>query len=122
VHGTVYKHGSVAESLYEFSGGSQDWVRDHTRIKYSYLVELRPSWPGTFCVGFNQILPAGQEIFEGVKVVAKAVQGKLKLNGRAWKRQLAGQGYEPDGATVISVDLKMWLFSSIFVMILQKLV
>lgn len=85
-------------------------------------MELRPpgfdgEHAGHFCVDFAQILPTGEEIFEGVKVVAKAVQGKIKLTGKPWKKR---QRDGTDAASVHSASLKIWVASWILLVAVQK--
>ncbi len=42
VHGTNYLVGSGADTLYPASGGSEDWAKEQAKIKFVYLLELRP--------------------------------------------------------------------------------
>jgi hypothetical protein len=72
---TKYKIGSGADALYPASGGSDDWAKDRARVKFVYLLELRPSeeeWDG-FILDEDQLLPTAEETWEGVKVVAKEI-------------------------------------------------
>jgi len=123
-NGTKYVVGSIADSLYEYSGGSQDWVKRHTKVKFSYLVELRPpgfdgEHAGHFCINSSQIVPTGQEIFEGIKVVVDAVLGKFKITGKAsWRKRVL----DPlDDAMINRCNFKLWFFFSIFIMALRHL-
>ncbi|KRY00182.1 Carboxypeptidase A1 [Trichinella pseudospiralis] len=57
------------------SGGMADWVKSATKIKYTYLIELRPDeWVyDGFILDQAQILPTARETWQGIKVVADAV-------------------------------------------------
>uniref|UniRef100_A0A0M3HR29 ShKT domain-containing protein n=1 Tax=Ascaris lumbricoides TaxID=6252 RepID=A0A0M3HR29_ASCLU len=58
-----------------YAGGSADWAKESGRVKYSYTIELRPSyfeWNG-FVLDRRQLVPTGRETFEGVKVVIDKV-------------------------------------------------
>uniref|UniRef100_A0A0K0EFJ2 Peptidyl-prolyl cis-trans isomerase n=1 Tax=Strongyloides stercoralis TaxID=6248 RepID=A0A0K0EFJ2_STRER len=83
VYGTKYKFGTGADILYPSAGGSDDWAKDKAKIKYVYLLELRPGeeeWEG-FLLDRSQLIPTGKETWEGVKVVIDAVleESKLKI-------------------------------------------
>ncbi|KRX78133.1 Carboxypeptidase A1 [Trichinella sp. T6] len=75
LYGTRYKVGSGADTLYPASGGMADWVKSATKIKYTYLIELRPDeWVyDGFILDQAQILPTARETWQGIKVVADAV-------------------------------------------------
>ncbi|KRX48922.1 Carboxypeptidase A1 [Trichinella murrelli] len=70
LYGTRYKVGSDPAS-----GGMADWVKSATKIKYTYLIELRPDeWVyDGFILDQAQILPTARETWQGIKVVADAV-------------------------------------------------
>uniref|UniRef100_A0A915JAT4 Peptidase M14 carboxypeptidase A domain-containing protein n=1 Tax=Romanomermis culicivorax TaxID=13658 RepID=A0A915JAT4_ROMCU len=72
---TRYIVGTGADTLYPASGGSVDWAKHALGIKYSYLLELRPSESGIngFLLDEAEISPTGRETFDGLKVVADAV-------------------------------------------------
>jgi len=58
------------------SGGSEDWMKAYRKVKYSYLLELRPKdsvWGG-FAMQTKFLRPIGEETWQGIKVVADAVQ------------------------------------------------
>ncbi|VDN25633.1 unnamed protein product [Gongylonema pulchrum] len=46
LYGTQYRYGTGPETIYAYAGGSADWVKETAHVKYSYTVELRPSY---FC-------------------------------------------------------------------------
>uniref|UniRef100_A0A5S6PZD8 Peptidase_M14 domain-containing protein n=1 Tax=Trichuris muris TaxID=70415 RepID=A0A5S6PZD8_TRIMR len=75
LYGTRYKVGSGADTLYPASGGMADWVKSAANVKYSYLIELRPSeWVyDGFILDPAEILPTARETWQGIQVVAEAV-------------------------------------------------
>jgi len=75
-HGRIYTVGSPGEILYEASGSTMDWVKAKTKIKYSYGIEMRPDMntPNGFIVPPSQIVPAGEEMWEGIKAMAREMQ------------------------------------------------
>ncbi|CAJ0574297.1 unnamed protein product, partial [Mesorhabditis spiculigera] len=69
--GTKYQIGTGPEIIYAFSGGSTDWATEKLRVKYSYTLELRPTyqeWNG-FVLDKRQLIPTAKETWAGVKVV-----------------------------------------------------
>lgn len=100
VHGAKYKVGTGADLLCKptyrpcyssnkgpsvldlSSGCSTDWAKAYLGVKYTYLIELLPPifdpkyGFGHFCPDASVIIPTGESIFEGVKVVADAVLGR----------------------------------------------
>ncbi|KRX96610.1 Carboxypeptidase A1, partial [Trichinella pseudospiralis] len=75
LYGTVFKVGSGADLLYPSAGGSDDWAKHAAKIKYVYLLELRPDEDRRygFIVDPDQVLPIARETWEGIKVVADKV-------------------------------------------------
>lgn len=53
-----------------FAGGSADWARSVSGIRYSYLVELRDTGTHGFRLPVSQILPTGCEAWVGVRELA----------------------------------------------------
>ncbi|KAF8365832.1 hypothetical protein PRIPAC_83661, partial [Pristionchus pacificus] len=75
MYGTKYIVGSGADTLYPASGGSEDWVKQTTHVKYVYLIELRPeekNWDG-FILDERELLPTARETWAGIRVVAEAI-------------------------------------------------
>ncbi|TKR95883.1 hypothetical protein L596_009993 [Steinernema carpocapsae] len=71
LYGTHYMYGTGPEIIYAYTGGLSDWAKETAKIKYSYTIELRPSyfdWNG-FILDKRQLIPTAREAFEGVKVV-----------------------------------------------------
>uniref|UniRef100_A0A914V8S9 Zinc carboxypeptidase A 1 n=1 Tax=Plectus sambesii TaxID=2011161 RepID=A0A914V8S9_9BILA len=57
------------------SGGSDDWAKDKAKIKYVYLLELRPEenrWNG-FILKKRELIPTAKETWFGVKTVIDQV-------------------------------------------------
>ena len=48
------------------SGASDDWYRGAMGVRFSYTLELRG---GSFLVSKSQIIPSGEEIWAGSKVM-----------------------------------------------------
>jgi len=75
-YGTQYDVGTAADLLYPAAGGSDDWSKAKANITYVYCLELRPSGdsPGNgFLLPASQIVPVGEETWDGIQVVAQAV-------------------------------------------------
>ncbi|XGW23084.1 hypothetical protein V3C99_005374 [Haemonchus contortus] len=71
MYGTRYRYGTGPEIIYAFSGGSTDWAKEKLKVKYSYTIELRPTfeeWNG-FVLDKNQLIPTAKETWAGVSVV-----------------------------------------------------
>ncbi|KAL1236121.1 putative carboxypeptidase suro-1 [Trichinella pseudospiralis] len=66
LYGTVFKVGSGADLLYPSAGGSDDWAKHAAKIKYVYLLELRPDEDRRygFIVDPDQVLPIARETWE----------------------------------------------------------
>ncbi|CAK5021243.1 unnamed protein product [Meloidogyne enterolobii] len=74
--GTNYQYGTGPETIY--------WAKETAKIKYSYTVELRPSfwsWNG-FVLDRSQLIPTARETFDGVLVVLETISssGKAIIN------------------------------------------
>nr|XP_053647888.1 carboxypeptidase B [Cherax quadricarinatus] len=74
VHGTTYEIGSSTNTIYAAAGGSDDWAKGEAGVKYSYTIELRDTGRYGFLLPEDQIIPTGEETFEGVKVVANFIR------------------------------------------------
>ncbi|VDM38555.1 unnamed protein product [Toxocara canis] len=88
LYGTQYRYGTGAEIIYPYAGGSADWAKESARVKYSYTIELRPSyfeWNG-FVLDKRQLVPTGRETLEGVKVVIdKVVEEEKRRRGNLYR-------------------------------------
>lgn len=64
-----------------YAGGSPDWAKGVARIKYSYTSELRPSHflNYGFALPVDQALATGQEVFNGIKVIAEHLIQEAEL-------------------------------------------
>jgi len=77
VHGTKYTYGPSSTTIYETSGGTDDWVYSALGVKLSYVVELRDTGRYGFLLPAAQIVPTGQETMAAVMALAKfALQQK----------------------------------------------
>ncbi|KAI1285167.1 Carboxypeptidase B [Halotydeus destructor] len=61
--------------------GADDWAHGVAGIPYVYTVELRDKGKYGFLLPRNQILPTGEETWEGVK----AISDEIRINGRRKK-------------------------------------
>merc|ERR1711971_478766 len=68
VHGTVFDPINSAE-LYPAAGASDDWYRGGLGTRYSFTTELRDTGYYGFVLPAEQIIPSGEELFAGMKVV-----------------------------------------------------
>jgi len=73
-HGTKFQYGSSAAILYPAAGGSEDWTYGSLGVKYSFSVELRDTGRYGFLLPPDQIIPTGEETFEGLKALVNAMQ------------------------------------------------
>ncbi|KAK3610302.1 hypothetical protein CHS0354_029768 [Potamilus streckersoni] len=55
------------------AGGSDDYAKGSAGVKYSYTLELRDTGVHGFVLPENQILPACEETWAGVKAFALAL-------------------------------------------------
>ncbi|ETN83793.1 hypothetical protein NECAME_07222 [Necator americanus] len=82
MYGTKYRHGTGPEIIYAFSGGSTDWAKQTLKVKYSYTIELRPTyeeWNG-FVLDKNQLIPTAKETWAGVTVVLDEIVNQAKAS------------------------------------------
>jgi hypothetical protein len=75
-HGTQYRVGASAAILYTASGTASDWAYEKAGIKYSYTIELRDTGTYGFLLPRNQIIPTGEETFNGLL----AMIGQMEKN------------------------------------------
>ncbi|KAK6501863.1 hypothetical protein TWF481_009682 [Arthrobotrys musiformis] len=65
-HQKKFTPGSSCRNLYQFSGGSTDWMQDVVSAEISWCIELRPTgWAG-FLLPASQIRASGEEQWEGM--------------------------------------------------------
>ena len=69
VNGLGFKYGPTCSTIYQASGGSNDWVTDVADAEFAWAIELRPtsSSGGGFAIPASNILPSGEEIWAGMK-------------------------------------------------------
>lgn len=75
-HGTQYRVGPSASILYTASGTASDWAYEKAGIKYSYTIELRDTGTYGFLLPRQQIIPTGEETFNGLL----AMIGQMEKN------------------------------------------
>jgi hypothetical protein len=76
LYGTEMQVGTPADILYPAAGGSFDWVKSVAKVKFCFGMELRPSQRSQgngFVLPPNHIVPAGEETWAGISVVASEV-------------------------------------------------
>jgi murein tripeptide amidase MpaA len=78
---TPYRLGTAPDLLYPAAGGSDDWAKGAAGIKYSYCLELRDTGRYGFLLPASQIVPTGEETFNGVAAMAKGLHKRLKQKG-----------------------------------------
>ena len=55
------------------SGTSRDWARGVANIKYSFTIELRDQGQYGWLLPPEQIIPTGEEIWQGIKAGMKVI-------------------------------------------------
>ena len=56
------------------AGGSEDWTYGELGVKYSFSVELRDTGRYGFLLPPDQIIPTGEETFEGLKALVNSMK------------------------------------------------
>lgn len=56
------------------SGGSEDWTYGKLGVTYSFSVELRDTGRHGFLLPAYQIIPTGEETFEGLKALVREMR------------------------------------------------
>jgi len=77
--GQTYQVGSTAQILYVASGSFNDWQYDQFGIVYTQCIELRDTGRYGFLLPATEIIPTGEENFNGVLVQAKQILGNTPL-------------------------------------------
>jgi murein tripeptide amidase MpaA len=73
VNGRSYSYGSVANTIYQASGGSNDWSYGEGGVIPSYAIECSGT---SFTAPVSQIVPVGSEIYAGIIAMARMIQQK----------------------------------------------
>lgn len=68
IHGTYFDPINSAD-LYPAAGASDDWYRGELNTRYSFTTELRDTGLYGFLLPPSQIVPSGEELFAGMRVV-----------------------------------------------------
>ena len=71
VHQERFTVGPVCQTIYQASGGSNDWTYGVANVPFSFAAELRGN---SFVIPPDNIIPSGQEIFAGVQSWATYIQ------------------------------------------------
>lgn len=74
VFGTEFVSGPICDTIYPATGNSVDYVNDVVQSEYTFTIELRDTGANGFLLPANQILPSGQEAYEGVKYLLRNVK------------------------------------------------
>jgi len=74
VHGEVFTVGPVCQTIYQASGGSNDWTYGVANVPYSYAAELRGN---SFILPPENIIPSGQEVYAGVQAWANYIYANM---------------------------------------------
>lgn len=74
VHGTKWKRGGIARTIYKVGGSSVDWTYGVLGIKYSYALELRDTGRSGFLLPADQIIPSGTELLAGLEAMAACIK------------------------------------------------
>jgi hypothetical protein len=65
-HGTQYKIGNIAETIWIDSGSSTDWVKGVLKTRFVYAYELRDTGDFAFLLPSDQIVPNSEEVFDSM--------------------------------------------------------
>lgn len=74
VHGTPFEYGPICETIYQTPGSSVDYVQDVVGGDYVFTAELRDTGNYGFILPPEQIVPSGEEVWEGVKALIKGFE------------------------------------------------
>jgi len=70
VNGASYAYGSSYHTIYQASGGSNDWTYGYLGVVPSFCIECRGT---TFTAPISQITPIGREVYAGIRTLALQV-------------------------------------------------
>ncbi|XP_032525430.2 zinc carboxypeptidase-like [Danaus plexippus] len=73
-NGTVYRAGISSVVMYPMTGTSFDWVKNNTKVSFSFLIELRDLGQYGFLLPAEQIIPNSLETMDGLIEMDKTVQ------------------------------------------------
>ncbi len=100
VHGETYRAGGGAMTLYTVSGGCADWSYVDQGI-LAWTFELRDTGDTGFLLPADQIIPTGEENFEAVAVLARALFEFTFVFPDSLPGYMA-----PDTQTAVRVDIR----------------
>ncbi|CAB3248800.1 unnamed protein product [Arctia plantaginis] len=73
-HGTEYKVGPSASTMYAMSGSSFDWVKNATKVPVSLLLQLRDNGEYGFLLPPDQIVPTATEAMDALLEMDKTTR------------------------------------------------
>ncbi|KAG9509131.1 hypothetical protein GZH46_02358, partial [Fragariocoptes setiger] len=103
-YGTRYKVGASASILYTASGTASDWAYEKAHIKYSYTIELRDTGTHGFLLPRSQIIPTGQETFNGLVAMIETMEKIEANNQQRQQQQVSARSPPADVADDVGVD------------------
>ncbi|KAK2765955.1 hypothetical protein FQN54_007470 [Arachnomyces sp. PD_36] len=74
VHGTSYEYGPICQTIYQTPGSSVDFNQDVVGTEYVFTAELRDTGDYGFILPAEQIVPTGEETWEGVKALIAGLE------------------------------------------------
>jgi len=74
INGRSYLYGSVANTIYQASGGSNDWAYGDRKVIPAFALECSGT---SFTPPTSSILPVGREVYAGIKALANNVNARL---------------------------------------------
>ncbi|XP_063622953.1 zinc carboxypeptidase-like [Cydia splendana] len=89
-YGTEYVTGNIVEVLYEATGGTDEWVKEHLHVPIVYCYELRDRFQYGFLLLPEQILPTGLETMDSVVDIIHQMRrfGAMPSGGMAFKASM----------------------------------
>lgn len=80
--GSIYKSGSIYETIYPSSGGSKDWAHGVEKIPITYTFELRgpPNSTDLFVLPADQINDTGKEILGAIITILNEAKNRGYYN------------------------------------------
>lgn len=73
VHGTKYKYGPIATTVYPATGSTADYFYDKEGIRCSFALEMRDTGRYGFLLPANQIKPVAEEMAPAYKIIMQNV-------------------------------------------------
>ncbi len=102
-HGVPYAYGFGSDVLYLAGGVMPDWTFQQGALSWTYELRDDGSQFG-FVLPPGQIVPNAEEVFEGIKILAEAIQRDVEFSFPQGRRALA----PADTPTSVNVTLIQW--------------